>query len=293
MKSVAIETLGDAFGATFAPGTDPRAREIITSLAHHLHAFARETRLTHAEWRAGLALLMAAGEKTDAERNEFVLLSDVLGLSSLVDMMHSPPGATSSSVLGPFHILGAPSLPYGGDLQGEIPGETVVVTGTVRSSSDAPLADAEIEVWQTAPNGLYSNQDPAMDSMALRASIRTRGDGRFLYSTVRPAPYTVPVDGPVGVLLGAMGRHPWRPAHFHFIVRCRGLRTLVTEIFPSDDPYLDNDAVFGVRADLVGRLQAVSRLPTHLADLSIADRLPPSFRLLEFDIVLAEEASSL
>jgi hydroxyquinol 1,2-dioxygenase len=291
MRSVTLETLGPAFLETFADTTAPRARELITSLVRHLHAFARETNLSHAEWRAGLSLLMAAGEISDHERNEFVLFSDVLGLSSLVDMMHSPLGATSSSVLGPFHVLGAPQLPYGGDLQGDLNGETVVVTGVVRSAGGAALADAAIEVWQTAPNGLYSNQDPSMESMALRASIHTREDGRFLYSTVRPAPYTVPTDGPVGVLLDAMGRHPWRPAHFHFIVRSPGFRSLVTEIFPSDDPYLDEDAVFGVRSDLIGQLKPVTELPAHLADLAVAERLPASFRLLEFDITLSAEAS--
>lgn len=290
MKSVTVDTLTQAFEATFAPGTNARSREIITSLARHLHAFAKETNLTHEEWRAGLGLMMATGKMTDDERNEFVLFSDVLGLSSLVDMIHSPAKATSSSVLGPFHILGAPKLGYGGDLQADIAGETVVVTGIVKSMSGKPLANADIEVWQTAPNGLYSNQDPGMDSMALRAAIPTRADGRYLYSTVVPAPYTVPTDGPVGTLLHAMGRHPWRPAHFHFIVQVKGYRTLVTEIFPSTDPYLDSDAVFGVREDLIGNLVEMTSLPPKLSDLTRAKSLPPKFRLLEFDIVLPEES---
>ena len=251
MRNVTKDTLTEAFINVMSDETAPRTREILTSLVSHLHAFARDVNLTHAEWRKGLELLMAAGDISDEERNEFVLFSDVLGLSSLVDSLHSVEGGTPSSVLGPFHILGAPDLPVGGDLKKDNPGETIVVSGQVRDSQGTPIEGAEIEIWQTADNGLYSNMDPAQDSWNLRARMVTGSDGRYAFTTVRPAPYKVPDDGPVGELLRATGRHAWRPSHLHYIITAKGYRRLVTEVFPSDDPYLDQDAVFGVREQLI------------------------------------------
>lgn len=284
MRSVDAQTITQAFLATRAPGTDARFAELLAALARHLHDFTRETKLTHAEWRRAIAFLTEAGRITTEERNEFVLLSDVLGLSSLVDMLHSPPGGTPSSVLGPFHILGAPELPHGGDLKGDLPGPTVVVAGRIRDVSGAPVAGAAIEVWQTAPNGLYSNQDPAMDPFALRARLTSRDDGAYLFSTAKPAPYTVPTDGPVGDLLRGMGRHPWRPAHFHVIVTADGYRTLVTEVFPDDDQYLDADAVFGVRRALCVPLVEVRDAAQQPADLARDPGTP--FLSVDFDITL-------
>lgn len=285
MRNVTPQTLEGELLALMADDTDPRLRVVLTALVKHLHAFAKEVGLTHAEWRKGLELLTKAGEMTDEERNEFVLFSDVLGLSSLVDMLNSPKGCTNSSVLGPFHILGAPALPVGGDMIGDNPGQQVVVEGHVRDTDGNPLSDANIEIWQTADNGLYSNQDTAQPEYNLRASMTTGDDGRYALSTVRPAPYLVPTDGPVGEMLNATGRHAWRPSHLHFIIQAEGYRSLVTEVFPSDDPYLDKDAVFGVRTDLVMEYAPGDR--ASLADDIIArDKLADSFAKVDFDFIL-------
>lgn len=286
MRDVSKETISQAFMAYCGPDTPPRLRTVLESFVRHLHGFAIETGLTHAEWRKALELLMAAGKISTPERNEFVLFSDVLGLSSLVDMVNSPSGATPSSVLGPFHILGAPALPYGGDLKRDNAGKTLVVTGKVVDSEGNPVTDGVIEIWQTADNGLYSNQDPAQPEYNLRGRTKTSSDGRYLFSTVRPQPYTVPDDGPVGELLKATGRHPWRPSHLHFIVQAPGCSTLVTELFPIDDPYLDQDAVFGVRKELILNYREVTDRSTLPTELAIRDRIDIPFLYVEFDIVL-------
>lgn len=288
MRNVTPETLEGELLALMADDTNPRLRIIMTALVNHLHAFAKEVGLTHEEWRKGLELLTKAGEMTDEERNEFVLFSDVLGLSSLVDMLNSPSGCTNSSVLGPFHILGAPALPVGGDMIGDNPGQQVVVEGHVRDTDGNPIAGANIEIWQTADNGLYSNQDSAQAEYNLRVSMTTGDDGRYVVSTIRPAPYLVPTDGPVGELLNATGRHAWRPSHLHFIIHADGFRTLVTEVFPSDDPYLDQDAVFGVRTDLVMEYALGDRAA--LADDVVArDKLADGFAKVDFDFILPVE----
>ena len=293
MRTVTADTLTKTFLDYIAPDTDERLATVLEALARHLHDFVRETHLTHDEWRKALELLRAAGDITTQERNEFVLFSDVLGVSSLVDMVNSPDDGTPSSVLGPFHVLGAPDLPVGGDMMGANDGDTVVVRGRVLSPAGTPVEGAELEIWQTADNGLYSSQDENQSDYNLRAHMRLGTDGVYLFSTVRPAPYTVPDDGPVGELLRATGRHPWRPSHLHFIVTAPGHRTLVTEVFPSDDPYLDQDAVFGVRERLVMDYQ-----PRDTADdlpdvLEIKDRLAGRFHLVDFDFVLSERSSSL
>jgi len=288
MRSVTKETITQAFLSYCGPETDDRLKAILTSLAGHLHDFARETNLTHEEWRKGIDILTKAGDISDAERNEFVLLSDVLGMSSLVDMINSPDKGTPSSVLGPFHILGAPDLPVGGDLKRGNEGAPVIVEGRVRTPEGDPIKGVELEIWQTADNGLYSNQDAAQPEYNLRAHMALGDDGHYLFTTVRPAPYTVPGDGPVGELLRATGRHPWRPSHLHFIATAPGYRSLVTEVFPSDDPYLDEDAVFGVRDQLVmvyRPLSADEALPDGL-DLQI-DRNQPAFKV-DFDFVLTQ-----
>jgi len=287
MRDVNATSITDAFLATQGKDTDARLSEVLSSLSRHLHDFARETRLTHAEWRSALQFARDCGRITTDERDEFVLLSDVLGLSSLVDMLHSPADGTPSSVLGPFHIRGAPELPVGGDLQRDIPGETVVVSGVVRGLDLAPIEGARIEVWQTAPNGLYSNQDEAMDPMALRARLLSDSAGRYAFTTVRPAPYTVPTDGPVGRLLGGMGRHPWRPAHFHIIAEAVGHRALVTELFPNDDPWLDQDAVFGVRPALCVALNRHESIADWPMSLSRSPSAP--FFTVDFDIILVPD----
>jgi protocatechuate 3,4-dioxygenase beta subunit len=287
MRTVTKDTITGAFLDYCGPGTDPRLRFVLEKLVSHPHDFAREVELTHDEWRKGIEFLTRAGEMTDAERNEFVLMSDVLGLSSLVDMINSPDNATPSSVLGPFHILGAPELPVGGDLKKGNEGDTVIVQGKVTGTDGKPLAGAVVEIWQTADNGLYSNQDADQPDYNLRARMTLGDDGRYAFTTVRPAPYTVPSDGPIGDLLGATGRHPWRPSHLHFIVMADKHRTLVTELFPDDDPYLDEDAVFGAREGLVAHYVRHDDIAEAPAGLAAGERLTAPFFTVDFDFVLA------
>ena len=229
------------------------------------------------------------GEITTPERNEFVLLSDVLGLSSLVDMVNSPEGATPSSVLGPFHILGAPEVPVGGDMKQDNQSETVIVHGHVKDPDGNPVAGAELEIWQTAENGLYSNMDDAQEEYNLRAHQTVGDDGYYAFSTIRPAPYTVPDDGPVGELLHATGRHPWRPSHLHFIVTAPGHRELVTEVFPDDDPYLDEDAVFGVREALIMHYQKRTDPSEVPEGMAIGRNVTDPYYTVDFDFILKPE----
>lgn len=289
MQNISKDTITQAFLETCGSDTSPRLQQILNSLANHLHDFVRETELTHEEWRKGLELLIKAGEISSPQRNEFVLISDVLGVSSLVDMIHSPDEGTPSSVLGPFHILGAPDLAVGGDMKKDNDGATVIVSGRVSTPDGEPIKGAELEIWQTADNGLYSNIDPKQEEYNLRAHMNLGEDGCYRFSTVRPAPYTVPGDGPVGELLQATGRHPWRPSHLHFIITAPGFRTLVTEVFPSDDPYLEEDAVFGVREQLVMEYQEHTDLGLIPPGLEIGDNVIEPFFTVDFDFILVPD----
>lgn len=289
MKNVTIETITQAFLGYCSEDTDERTLFVLKRMVEHLHAFAKETELTHKEWLTGIDFLTKAGEITDSERNEFVLISDTTGMSTLVDMIGSQHDGTSSSVLGPFHILGAPELPVGGDLKRENDGATVVIEGHVQDTDGNPIKDAVIELWQTADNGLYSNQDTAQDEYNLRCSMKVGDDGRYALTTVRPAPYKIPDDGPVGDLLRATGRDAWRPSHLHFIVVANGYRSLVTEVFPSDDIYLDRDAVFGVREDLIMVYQEQTDLDTLPADLTVGRNVTQPYFKVDFNFVLVPE----
>lgn len=289
MRNVTKDTVSDAFMSYCSEETSPRLRFVLERLTHHLHSFAREVELTHEEWAKGIELLTRAGEITDNERNEFILFSDLLGMSSLVDMIHSPEGATSSSVLGPFHIPGAPELPVGGDMIGDNTGQPVVLSGRVTNKAGEGLGDAKVEIWQTADNGLYSNQDPKQSAFNLRARFAVAADGGYCLSTIKPETYTVPDDGPGGDMLKATGREPWRPAHLHVIVSAPGHRTLVTELFPADDPYLDEDPVFGVREDLIIDMAPDADRAALPSNLAARDAIQGPFAAIEFDFVLAPE----
>ena len=286
MKDVSINTITKAFLAYCSDDTDPRLRFILEKLVEHLHAFTKETQLTHEEWMRGLQFLYDAGKISTPERNEFVLTSDVMGLSSLVDMIGSQHEGTSSSVLGPFHILGAPEVAYGGDLKRDNNGATILVTGQVRDPQGNPISGAVIEMWQTATNGLYSNQDEAQPDYNLRLAMTVGEDGRYAFTTVRPSPYKIPDDGPVGELLRATGRDAWRPSHLHFIVTAEGYKSLVTEVFPSDDPYLNRDAVFGVRDDLVMVYEEQNDLSNLPDGLEVGQNVTMPWFRVDFDFVL-------
>lgn len=287
MRTVNQDNITDTFLGYFGDDTDPRLREIMTSLAQHLHDFARETRLTHEEWQTGLRFLQWAGDITTDERNEFVLLSDVLGFSSLIDMINSSADGTNSSVLGPFHITGSPEHEMGADLRGDDEGELILVEGRVLDADNNPIDGATIDIWQTASNGLYSSQDEEQERYNFHALFTTQQDGRYTFTTTRPVSYTVPTDGPVGGILNATGRHPWRPSHLHYIVKADGFAPLVTEVFPDDDPYLDEDTVFGVRDDLVMTYvrHAASTFPESGYELS--GKVNEDYLRVDFDVVLS------
>jgi protocatechuate 3,4-dioxygenase beta subunit len=237
--------------AAYSGTPDPRLRELLAALIGHLHAFVAATRLTPAEWQAAVAFLTATGHTCDAERQEFILLSDVLGLSSLVDLVNAAPGATDSTLLGPFYVPGAPRRAPGEQISRPQDGSPALVRGRITDTGGRRLAGATLDVWQCSGNGLYDTQDPGQPPYNLRGVFVTGPDGRYEFRTVRPASYPIPVDGPVGDLLRAAGRDHWRAAHIHAIISAPGHRAVTTHIFDSDNPYLDRDAVFGVRGSLV------------------------------------------
>lgn len=237
--------------AAYAGTPDPRLRELLALLIGHLHAFAAETRLTQAEWQAAIEFLTATGQKCGPQRQEFVLLSDVLGLSSMVDVVNAASGATESTVLGPFYLPGAPRRALGEQIGRPEDGSPTLVRGQVTGTGGRPLDGATLDVWQTASNGLYDTQDPQQPPFNLRGVFATGPDGRYEFRTVRPVSYPIPVDGPVGDLLRSSGRHNWRAAHIHAIVSAPGYRSVTTHVFDAGDPYLESDAVFGVRDSLV------------------------------------------
>lgn len=288
MRNVTKDNITDVFKSYMSADMDPRTREIMGSLVQHLHDFARDTKLTHDEWRQGIAFLEGCAAIETEDRHEFVLASDVLGLSSLVDMLHSRDDATSSSVLGPFHVSGAPPLAVGGDMKRHFGGAVLLAEGVIRDTDGNPIPNAVIDIWQTAPNGLYASQDEDQDTFSFHGLMTVGADGRYAFTTVKPVEYTVPSDGPVGAILNACGRHPWRPSHLHYIVTAPGYRSLVTEVFPDDDQYLDQDTVFGVREDLVMSYETkpASAFP---AGLELSEKISDPFLYVNFDVTLASE----
>jgi hydroxyquinol 1,2-dioxygenase len=239
--------------ASFERCESERLRLIMVSLATHLHAFATEVELTQAEWEAGIRILTETGQITDDRRQEFILWSDALGVSMLVDALaHSAQhGATESTVLGPFYVPGAELREFGASIAEEAAGEPAWVHGYVRDVHGEPIAGAELDVWQNGDDSLYAVQSPDAPEHHLRGRFRTRDDGSYAFLAVRPVPYTIPADGPVGRMLESTARHPWRPAHIHLIVRAPGYRTVATHIFDAGSEYLDSDAVFAVKPSLL------------------------------------------
>jgi catechol 1,2-dioxygenase len=239
--------------ASFASTPDARLRTLMQSLVRHIHAFVRETEPTDEEWMSAIRFLTETGKMCDdVVRQEFILLSDTLGVSMLVDAINHrfATGATDTTVFGPFYIKGMPERAYGENMA-FTPGSPVVVHGQVRTTDGVPIANAVLDVWQTAENGMYSGQDTAQPLGNLRGRYRTDAEGRYAITTILPVSYPIPTDGPVGRMLDATGRHPWRPAHLHFMIDAPGYRRLVTHIFDKDDEYLESDAVFGVKPSLM------------------------------------------
>jgi len=256
MRNISEETITQAVLESMANCPNERLRTVMTSLVQHLHAFAREVRLTEQEWFDGIRFLTSAGHITDDKRQEFILLSDVLGLSMLVTAQnnHKPAGCTESTVFGPFFVEGAPEYENGADIANGAKGTPCTVDCKIVGLDGTPVAGAVVEVWQSDEEGNYDVQVPASDgNCELRARGRLRSDsqGRVHFRSILAHHYPIPHDGPVGNLLAALGRHPWRPAHLHFMIKAPGYETLITHVFRDGDRYLDSDAVFGVRSSLI------------------------------------------
>ncbi len=276
------ERSAEVVGASFDRTPDARLREVLGSLVRHLHGFVKDVELTEDEWNAAIGFLTRTGQKCDDLRQEFVLLSDVLGVSMLVETInHRAAGvATESTVLGPFHVVESPPLPLGADISRHGEGEPCLVTGTVTGPGGEPVEGASVDVWQADADGFYDVQRPGHET-DLRGLFTTGADGAFWFRTIVPRYYPIPDDGPVGELLGATGRHPYRPAHIHFLVTADGYAPVTTHVFDAASPYLDSDAVFGVKPGLV-RDFAVVEDPVRARELGLPDR----FRAVDFSIVL-------
>ncbi|HTD04866.1 dioxygenase [Undibacterium sp.] len=237
---------------------NPRMRQIMEAVVIHAHALVRELDLTEEEFNTALQFITQIGQATNDSHNEVVLAADVLGISTLVALRNNPQqhGQTAAALLGPFWRTNAPECNNGDCIsRSNTPGKPMYVSGQVRGVDGHVVADALIDVWQASPVGLYENQDPHQEEMNLRGRFRTDSEGRYHFFTVRPAGYPVPTSGPVGVLLDKQHRHPFRPAHIHFMVSAPGFKTLITQVFADDSEYLGSDVVFGVTKDLVGRFE--------------------------------------
>jgi hydroxyquinol 1,2-dioxygenase len=252
-RNLVDERLTRAVRASFESTESERLRVVLDSLVRHLHGFITEVGLSEDEWLSAIEFLTETGHVTDERRQEFILLSDVLGASMLViGLNHSVSnGATESTVFGPFFVEGAPRYENGDDLANGAPGETCLVTGRVLSTRAEPIAGARIDVWQADDAGMYDIQYDDLTDARGRGHLFSDSEGRFWFQTVRPTPYPIPTDGPVGRLLRAAGRSPMRPAHIHFRIGADGYEALTTHVFAADDPFLGTDAVFGVKESLV------------------------------------------
>jgi hydroxyquinol 1,2-dioxygenase len=253
MRNLTEANLTEAVLGKLEGAADPRFTQIMASLIKHLHAFVREVELTEEEWFTGVQFLTATGQKCDDKRQEYILLSDTLGVSMLVDAINhrKPSGATESTVLGPFYVEGAPERPLGANIAEGVEGEPTFFSGRVRAPDGRPIAGATLDLWSTDGEGLYDVQRQGNEGMRARGKIKTDGDGRYRFWTIKPVSYPIPTDGPVGKMLLKMGRHPYRPAHTHMIVSAPGYETVTTHVFVESDPYLESDAVFGVKNSLV------------------------------------------
>jgi len=260
MKNFNEHNITAAVQARFVDSKSPRVREISDSLVRYLHAFLREVRPTQAEWAAAIDFLTRTGQMCSATRQEFILLSDTLGASMLVDAINHPggDGATETTVLGPFYVEGPPEFPLGADISASLAGDRLLIEGTVKNTGGEPLAGAVVDIWHSDPDGYYDVQGPADCALNMRGRLHADANGNFWCKTIVPAPYPIPNDGPVGQMLEHQGRHPYRPAHVHFMIAAPGYETLVTHVFLSHSPYLDSDVVFGVKDSLIYNLEKLT-----------------------------------
>jgi len=282
------ETSADVVIGRNAKARDARLAEALAPLIRHLHAAVKEIEPTQEEWFSAIQFLTATGHTCTDWRQEFILLSDVMGISMLVDAINNrkPSGASESTVLGPFHLPDAPELPLGSDICLDQKGEPMVIRGRILGIDGQPVAGAKIDVWQANDEGFYDVQQKGIQpDFNLRGVFRTNAAGEYWFKGVKPKFYPIPQDGPVGTLLNALGRHPYRPAHLHYIVSAEGFQTLTTHIFDPDDPYINSDAVFGVKASLMARFQRIDDAAEQAANGY--DR--PFFKVVH-DFVLAPAA---
>ncbi|MBX6318296.1 dioxygenase [Pigmentiphaga sp.] len=251
------EDVTQAVLAEAARAPDPRFREILSAGVRHLHAFAREVRLTEAEFHQLCGVIARLGQATTPSHNEVVLAAGSLGVSALVCLLNNGNNGqteTTANLMGPFWRMGSPPTPNGGSIvRSPTPGDPVFVNAWVRDQEGRPVAGAEVDVWHSSTEGFYENQDPAQADMNLRGKFTTDEDGHIAFRTIKPAGYPIPVDGPVGDLLRAQGRHNMRPAHIHFMIYKPGFKTQFSQVYSSDDPYLETDVQFGVTEALVGQ----------------------------------------
>jgi hydroxyquinol 1,2-dioxygenase len=283
MPNLNEDTITEAVLARQKDASNPRLQQIMTALVQHLHGFAREVDLTEAEWFEGIRFLTDVGHITDDKRQEFILLSDTLGLSMLVIAMNNrkPAGCTEATVFGPFHVENAPKYALGADVANGARGEPCFVRGHIRGLDGKPVAGATIDVWQADEAGFYDVQYKDLTQHRARGVLESDEKGAFHFRTIVANAYPIPHDGPVGRLLQALGRHPWRPAHLHFMIKAPGYETLVTHVFRNGDKYLDSDAVFGVRSSLIAEWirHEGGRAPD-------GTQMDKAFYTLDFDFVL-------
>ncbi|MDM0066980.1 intradiol ring-cleavage dioxygenase [Variovorax sp. J31P207] len=267
--------------------SDARLKTVMDSLVRHLHDFAREIELTEAEWAMGIDFLTRVGKITDDKRQEFILLSDALGLSTLVTAQcnRRPKGCTEATVFGPFFVPDAPLYRHGDDISNGASGEPCFVSGTVRGIRGEPIPDARMDVWQSDDEGSYDVQRTGLDHAEGRGQLASGADGHYHFKSIVAVPYPIPHDGPVGQMLEKLGRHPWRPAHLHFMIQAPGYQTLITHVFRAEGPYLDSDAVFGVRSSLIADWKRHNPGPA-----PDGTRCDVPFYTLDYDFVLNDAA---
>ena len=272
--------------AQIGSGADPRLKEVFSAIVRHLHAAIKEVEITQEEWLEGIKFLTKTGHMSDDWRQEFILLSDITGISMLVDAINNrkPSGASESTVLGPFHVENAPELEMGSNICLDGKGQTMVVKGCIRDTEGNPINKAKIDVWQANDEGFYDVQQKGIQpDFNLRGIFRTGEDGTYWFKGVKPCFYPIPNDGPVGQLLGKLGRHPNRPAHLHYILAAKGFESLTTHIFDPDDKYIKSDAVFGVKESLMAKFQWIED-----GDLIKSYGMNEPFFLVEHDFVLTK-----
>jgi len=259
MRNITLENITDAVTGAMKKDIPERNREIMTAALKHFHAFVKEVNLSHSEWLEGCEWMRRAGDISNEARNEFILISDILGVEVLVDMLDNKvtDGESESTVLGPFYRENPPVLSKGASIiQKDFDNQTTVrVSGRVLDIEGNPIEGMQIDVWEDAPNGLYEQQDPDQPDFNLRGRFLTDADGSYEFVGLRPEPYPIPYDGAAGELLNYMGHHPMRPGHIHFMIAKPGYKTLISQIYDSETEYLDNDSVFAVKESLIGEMK--------------------------------------